>query len=225
MRKLWLRSLKPELLIGIIVLLSGVLTESTLAQTLATAIDASRNANQLAAQNYASHNMVLNNCSNFVASAARSYEHLPPVKVPAFGYNASLNPSIPFNCKQSGPYSDPNDPSTSNKYGPDLNKGWYLQEIDGIAIKDTVADVGNVCRKPVPSPPQDAFLTRICNPRAIVANGGASMSAPCIGSTSTPIMMAPNMTGPGGCAVCVKLKDPAGSLCHERKLTTPGPHP
>jgi hypothetical protein len=247
MRKTRVPLLKSILLTGAVILFSCVLTGTIDAlhryppppkSVLQTRIDASLAANKVAAQNYASHDpsLVINTCINFMAIVPG----LPgvSVNVPDFTFNPVYQTLtvlggnqphfvISFNCTQSGPYADPNDPSTEDSKGrPDPGTGWYLQEIEGIPIQNDSTDILKAgCQRPVPLPPADAFLTRICNPRAIKSLGGNSMPAPCWNPTNQP-----NMTGSGGCAVCAKPPDITPGrklaseqivLCHPRMLPRP----
>lgn len=148
--------------------------------TLQSWVDASNAADAIAAGSGISYTATVNTCKDFQINPRVAYSNffgkpmmlfypLPlggaGAAVPDFDINpTSLDESKhPYNCVQYGPFED----------------GWYLQDIQGIAVRNTaLCPKGGSC---------DAFITRVCK--------APGLAAPCSNAT-TPT------TGPMGCAVC-----------------------
>ena len=148
--------------------------------TLQSWVDASNAAGAMAASTGISYAATVNTCkafhdnprvtySNFFGKPMALFHPLPlggaGAAVPDFGINpTSLDEAKhPFSCVQDGPFTD----------------GWYLQDIQGIAVKNpAMCPLGGSC---------DAFITRVCK--------APGLAPPCANAT-TPT------TGPMGCAVC-----------------------
>jgi hypothetical protein len=148
--------------------------------TLQSWVEASNAAGTIAANTGINYAATVNTCkgfrdnprvtySNFFGKPMALFYPLPlggaASAVADFGINpTSLDESKhPYDCVQNGPFED----------------GWYLQDIQGIAVKNpAMCPLGGAC---------DAFITRVCK--------APGLAAPCTNAT-TPT------TGPMGCAVC-----------------------
>lgn len=148
--------------------------------TLQSWVDASNAADAIAAGTGISYAAAVNTCKGFHDNPRVTYSNLlgkpmttfyPLPQGGASGAVAdfAINPTAldegkhPYNCVQDGPFED----------------GWYLQDIQGVAVKNTaMCPLGGSC---------DAFITRVCK--------APGLAPPCTNAT-TPT------TGPMGCAVC-----------------------
>ena len=151
--------------------------------TLQSWVDASNAADTIAAGTGISYTATANTCKGFQDNPRVTYSNLfgkpvmlfyplPPGGATGAAAEFAINPASldegkhPYHCAQYGPFEN----------------GWYLQDIQGIAVKDTAAPtmcpLGGSC---------DAFITRICK--------APGLAPPCTNATSAT-------TGSMGCAVC-----------------------
>jgi hypothetical protein len=148
--------------------------------TLQSWVDASNAADAIASGTGISYTSTVNTCkgfhdnprvtySNFLGKPVMLFYPLPLGGAAGPAIEFAINPTSldeakhPYNCVQDGPFKD----------------GWYLQDIQGIAVKNpSMCTLGGSC---------DAFITRVCK--------APGLAAPCTNAV-TPI------TGPMGCAIC-----------------------
>ena len=148
--------------------------------TLQSWVDASNAANDIAAGTGIPYSGTIDTCEGFRDNPRVRYSNVlgrPMVladPLPLGGATGgtiefAINPTAldagkhPYSCMQCGPFPD----------------GWYLQQIQGIAVKNpAMCPLGGTC---------DAFITRVCK--------GPGLTTPCSNAT-TPT------TGSMGCGVC-----------------------
>jgi hypothetical protein len=152
--------------------------------TLQTWVDASNAADTIAAGTGISYAATIDTCKGYQDNPRVTYSHFlgePEMRFHPLPEGGATGPAVEFGINPTS--LDPNKhPYTCVQFGP-FKDGWYLQDIQGVAVKNSaMCPLGGSC---------DAFITRVCK--------GPGLTAPCSNAT-TPT------TGPMGCAVCGPLQ-------------------